>query len=141
MIEIKRFAGVFEALGHETRLAILQKLLLAGAEGVHAGAISEALCLPPSKLSFHLRCLTGVGLIESRRAGRHLYYAVRYAELSALIGFLADDCCAAVPTGCLPHCPTMNEKPSTEACGRISRSDEEGLQKEDDNEIPSTVEP
>ena len=98
-------AKAFEALSHEARLAIVRLLIPAGSGGVHAGAIAEALDLPANRLSFHLNRLTTAGLIESRREGRHLYYAVRYAQLGNLVRFLVDDCCAAAPEGCLPDCP------------------------------------
>jgi len=114
MIELTWSARAFEALGHEARLAILRRLIPAGPVGIHAGAIGEALELPANRLSFHLNRLTAAGLIESRREGRHLYYAVRYAELGALVGFLVDDCCAAAPAGCLPECPP--------ACGSPDRT-------------------
>ncbi len=105
MVEIRESAKAFEALGHEARLAILRRLIPAGPDGIPAGAIGAALGLPATRLSFHLNRLTAAGLIESRRQGRHLYYAVRYPALGALVGFLVDDCCAAAPRGCLPDCP------------------------------------
>jgi len=105
MIELNGSARAFEALGHQARLAILRHLIPAGPGGVHAGAIGEALGLPATRLSFHLNRLAAAALIESRREGRYLYYAVRYAELGALVGFLIDDCCARAPAGCLPGCP------------------------------------
>lgn len=105
MIESKWLATAFEALGHEARLAVLRTLIPAGPEGIPAGAIGEAIGLPANGLSFHLNRLTVAGLIESRREGRHLYYALRYPVLAGLVGFLVKDCCAAAPDGCLPECP------------------------------------
>lgn len=92
----------FEALAHETRLAVFRLLIPAGREGLPAGAIGERLGLPANSLSFHLGRLVNAGLIRNRRQGRHVYYAVEYVRLSALVGFLVDDCCAAVPEGCIP---------------------------------------
>ena len=105
MVELQESARAFEALSHEARLAILRQLIPAGPNGIHAGAIGAALGFPPTRLSFHLNRLAVAGLIESRREGRYLYYAVRYSALGALVGFLVNDCCAAAPTGCLPNCP------------------------------------
>lgn len=102
-----KHATMFEALSHEARLAIVRLLIPAGPTGVYAGAIAEALDLAPNRLSFHLNRLVAAGLIESRREGRHLYYLMRYAELGELVRFLADDCCAAAPDGCLPDCPQL----------------------------------
>ncbi len=105
MDEIRESARAFEALGHEARLAILRQLIPAGPDGIPAGAIGAALGLPATRLSFHLNRLAVAGLIESRREGRYLYYAVRYSALGALVGFLVNDYCAAAPSGCLPDCP------------------------------------
>lgn len=129
MIEFIKQAKTFEALSHESRLSILRLLIPSGPDGVHAGAIAEALKLPANRLSFHLTRLTTAGLIESRREGRHLYYVVRYSELAGLVRFLIDDCCAAAPRECLPECPGM---PVTvpgagrSACGAGNREHRKG---------------
>jgi DNA-binding transcriptional ArsR family regulator len=107
MIEMMSSAVAFEALGHESRLAIIRRLIPAGPRGVHAGAIAKALNLPPTRLSFHLNRLVMAGLIESRREGRRLYYAVQYPVLGGVVRFLIDDCCGAAPEGCLPDCPGL----------------------------------
>ena len=114
MIELKQPAKAFEALSHEARLSILRLLIPAGPEGVHAGAIAQALDLPANRLSFHLNRLAIAGLIDRRREGRHLYYVVRYAQLGTLVRFLVDDCCGAAPDGCLPDCPGMPATTATE---------------------------
>lgn len=110
MIEKSDAARLFEALAHEARLAILRRLIPAGPRGMPAGAIGTALGLAPTRLSFHLGRLTAAGLIESRREGRNLYYAVRYEALAAVVRFLVDDCCAEAPEGCLPECPPSPAK-------------------------------
>ncbi len=97
----------FEALSHETRLAVFRLLIPAGPEGLAAGVIGERLDVPPNSLSFHLGRLANAGLVSARREGRHLYYAVHYRRVSALIGYLVNDCCAEAPAGCLPDCPTV----------------------------------
>jgi ArsR family transcriptional regulator len=96
----------FEALAHETRLAVMRLLIPAGPAGFAAGDISERLRLPPNGLSFHLARLVQAGLVTARPAGRQIFYAARYEQLSALVGFLVEDCCAQAPSGCLPGCPT-----------------------------------
>lgn len=118
MIETRQAAAVFEALAHEARLAILRRLIPVGPEGLPAGAIGAALGLAPTRLSFHLGRLSAAGLVESRRDGRHLYYAVRYAALGVLVGFLVEDCCAAAPEGCLPECPA----PASARCTRQTQT-------------------
>ncbi len=98
----------FEALAHETRLAVFRLLIPAGREGLPAGVIGEQLGLPPNRLSFHLGRLANAGLVSARREGRHLYYAVQYPRVAALIGYLVNDCCAEAPAGCLPDCPSVS---------------------------------
>lgn len=102
-------ARAFEALSHEARLAVFRLLIPIGPAGLAAGTVSEKLGLAPNVLSFHLGRLTGAGLLRSRRQGRNLYYAVDYAHLGELAGFLADDCCAAAPEGCLAGCPPSGD--------------------------------
>lgn len=98
--------AAFEALAHETRLAVLRLLIPAGPDGLAAGEISERIGLPPSALSFHLARLVQANLVTARRAGRQIYYAARYERLTALLRFLVEDCCAGAPSGCLPGCPS-----------------------------------
>lgn len=96
----------FEALGHDTRLAIFRLLIPAGRDGLAAGEISRRLDLPPNALSFHLARLVYADLVTARRVGRQIFYAAAYERLSELLRFLLDDCCADAPSGCLPDCPT-----------------------------------
>lgn len=119
MFEARQAARVFEALAHEARLAVLRRLIPAGPEGLPAGAIGAALGLAPTRLSFHLGRLRAAGLVESRREGRHVHYAVRYAALGALVGFLVEDCCAGAPEGCLPECPA----PAPARCARQTQTE------------------
>lgn len=113
-MESLELVKAFEALSHETRLAVFWLLIPTGRDGLPAGSIGERLGLPANSLSFHLGRLVNAGLIRSRRQGRHLYYAIDYARLAEIVGFLADNCCAAVPEGCLPECPGA---PSTSGRG------------------------
>ena len=100
-------AKAFEALAHETRLAVFRLLIPAGTDGWPAGVIGERLGLAPNNLSFHLGRLANAGLVSARRQGRHIYYAVDYPRVAALVGFLVDDCCAGAPEGCLAECPSV----------------------------------
>lgn len=96
----------FEALAHESRLAVLRLLIPVGPEGLSAGDISQRVGLPPNALTFHLSRLVQADLVIARRMGRQIFYAVRYERLTALVRFLIEDCCASAPSGCLPGCPT-----------------------------------
>src|SRR5690242_18246284 len=66
------------ALAHEHRLTVFRLLVQAGPEGRAAGAIAEALEMPPSSLSFHLAHLTRAGLIQQRRESRSLIYSADF---------------------------------------------------------------
>ena len=81
------------ALAQESRLSIFRLLIQAGSAGMAAGAIGEALDLPPATLSFHLAGLTRAGLAKSRQVGRFVFYSADYAAMNALVGFLTENCC------------------------------------------------
>lgn len=103
-METSDAATIFDALAHETRLAVYRMLIPVGPGGLPAGTVGTRLGLPANSLSFHLHRLMTAGLIGRRQEGRHLYYAVDYARLTAVRAFLSEDCCAAAPAGCLPEC-------------------------------------
>ena len=84
----------FAAISQETRLRIVRLLVVAGADGLAAGAIAEKLGgAASSRISFHLSQLENAGLIESRRNGRSIIYSVIFSTLSDLVAFLMHDCC------------------------------------------------
>ncbi len=89
-------ADTIEALGalaHESRLALFRLLVQAGARGMAAGEIADALNIPNSSLSFHLAHLTRAGLIRQTRQSRSLIYCADYAAMNALVGYLMENCC------------------------------------------------
>lgn len=90
------------ALAQEHRLATFRLLVQAGAEGMAAGALAEQLGLPASSMSFHLAQLSHANLIAQRRDGRSLIYSANYDAMTALLGYLTENCCAgstcALPT-------------------------------------------
>lgn len=88
------------ALAQEHRLAAFRALVQAGADGLSAGALAEALQLPKSSLSFHLAQLTNAGLIRQQRQGRSLIYSADYNAMNALMGYLTENCCAGA--ACVP---------------------------------------
>ncbi len=92
------------ALAHDRRLALFRALVVAGADGMAAGAIARALAVPPSSLSHHLGLLEAAGLVHARRAGRSLIYAADFAAMRALIGFLLEDCCRGFAPSPAPAC-------------------------------------
>jgi DNA-binding transcriptional ArsR family regulator len=90
------------ALAQETRLAIFRLLVEAGPDGMNAGAIAEALDLPPATLSFHVAQLARAGLAVSRQEGRFIYYSANFEAMDGLIAFLTDNCCQGGGQ-CLPR--------------------------------------
>ena len=88
------------ALSQETRLRIFRLLVEQGPQGLYAGAISEALALPPATLSFHVAHLVRAGLVSSRQEGRFIFYAAGFAAMDDLIAYLTDNCCQGGQ--CLP---------------------------------------
>ena len=87
----------FAALSQETRLSIVRTLVIAGPEGLAAGAIAERMGVSPSNVSFHLKELERSGLISQRRESRSIVYNASYDTLADLVTFLMEDCCAGHP--------------------------------------------
>ena len=83
-------------------MQIIRLLVMAGPEGMAAGALGEKLGAASPKMSFHLSHLEQAGLITSRRDGRSIRYSIQVAALSELIGFLMRDCCQGQPEICGP---------------------------------------
>ena len=92
-METKQAIQSLSALAQESRLSIFRLLVQAGPVGMAAGAIGEALDLPPATLSFHLAGLTRAGLAQSRQEGRFVIYSADYATMNSLVGFLTENCC------------------------------------------------
>ncbi|MBD8566218.1 helix-turn-helix transcriptional regulator [Oxalobacteraceae sp. CFBP 13730] len=90
----KQALGSFAAIAQDTRLRIVRMLVVAGADGMAAGAINEKLGESTgSRVSFHLSQLEQAGLVASRRVGRSIIYSVIFSALSDLVAFLMHDCC------------------------------------------------
>ncbi len=96
------------ALAQESRLEVFRLLVQAGPEGLPAGRIGDSLGLPSATLSFHLSQLRQAGLITYQRQGRSLIYAVEFAAMNELIGYLTENCCRgdAASCGLAPCAPT-----------------------------------
>jgi ArsR family transcriptional regulator, arsenate/arsenite/antimonite-responsive transcriptional repressor len=99
------------ALAQESRLAIFRLLVQRGPDGVAAGAIGEKLKIPPATLSFHLQQLMRADLIEQRRESRSLIYSAKFASMSALVGYLTENCCGGAAS-CGPVCDVAEEVPT-----------------------------
>lgn len=67
-------AGIFQALGHPTRIAIVE--ILRDGE-MMAGRLIERLGLEQANASQHLTLLRSRGILVNRKEGSHVYYSVR----------------------------------------------------------------
>ncbi len=88
------------ALAQEHRLRIFRLLVKVGPSGLPAGQIATRIGIAPSALSFHLAQMERAGLLLSRRAQRHIYYAVSVEGTRRLLAFLTEDCCQGRPEMC-----------------------------------------
>jgi DNA-binding transcriptional ArsR family regulator len=92
--------AALSALAQDSRLDAFRLLVQAGPEGMPAGQIGERLGLPSATLSFHLNQLRQAGLVSFRREGRSLIYRAEYPAMTALLGYLTDNCCRGDPAAC-----------------------------------------
>ena len=81
------------ALAQPVRLQVFRCLVVAGPEGLTPGALVEAIGVPATSLSFHLKELTHAGLVSQERQGRNLIYRAAFEQMNALLGYLTDNCC------------------------------------------------
>src|ERR1700685_3556261 len=88
------------ALAHEHRLAIFRLLVERGPAGLPAGKIAERVGLVPSSLTFHLQSLQRARIIAQRRESRQLIYSTDFSAMTALVGYLTENCCADSAAEC-----------------------------------------
>ncbi len=100
--------SALSALAQPARLRVFRALVVAGPQGMTPGALAEALDVPASTLSFHLKELTHAGLTTQQRDGRSLIYRAAFDQMNGLMGYLTANCCAG--EGCIeatvPACTT-----------------------------------
>ena len=88
------------ALAQDARLDVFRLLVQAGPDGMPAGAVASALDLAPNTLTFHFDRLRMARLVSVRRDGRSMIYAAQFETMTALLGFLTENCCGGAP--CAP---------------------------------------
>lgn len=90
------------ALGQDTRLDVFRLLVKAGADGLLAGEIGQALDVRQNTLSSNLAILLNAGLVRNSREGRAIRYFAEMEGMRALLAFLMEDCCGGRPELCQP---------------------------------------
>jgi len=93
-MNIEQAAKQLEALGNSTRLQVYRTLVRAGHSGLPVGRLQEKLGIPASTLSHHLHRLILTGLVTQERQATTLISRANYPAMDALLGFLANECCA-----------------------------------------------
>ena len=96
--------AALSALASEARLAVFRLLVKRGPDGYTPSELIDRLEVPAPTLSFHLKELVRAGLIVSRRDGRNLYYSPDLERMSALVGFLTENCCSLADEACGTDC-------------------------------------
>ena len=102
MMQEPTAVALLAALAQGMRLRIFRALVGAGPVGLTPGALSAALAVPGSTLSFHLKELMRAGLVSQERDGRHLIYRPSIDQMNALLNYLTAHCCQGGPDCALP---------------------------------------
>ncbi|MBX9794175.1 MAG: metalloregulator ArsR/SmtB family transcription factor [Burkholderiaceae bacterium] len=92
-MEEAEVVSALAALAQSARLRVFRALVVAGPQGMTPGGLAEALAVPASTLSFHLKELMHAGLISQQRDGRSLIYRAAFDRMNALMGYLTANCC------------------------------------------------
>jgi len=82
----------FESLASGPRLDIFCLLVRSGSEGRVAGEIAEALGLPATNLSFHLKAMLGSGLVTVQPEGRYQRYRANVPHMLRVLAFVMENC-------------------------------------------------
>lgn len=99
-LESSDAVALLGALAQPTRLEIFRLLMRYRPHGLAAGDIGRLLAVAHNTLSSHLGALEQVGLLASRREGRHIIFAAQAPRADALLAFLSDACCTEGPVPC-----------------------------------------
>jgi len=101
-MKLEKASAQLAALGNPIRLKIYRLLVRAGDKGLTVGTVQDKLGMPASSLSHHIKELAGTGLITQEREATALICRAHYPSMTALIGYLSDECCADGASVCGP---------------------------------------
>ena len=88
--EAQELERLFRALGDRHRVKILNLLVQAGGAAVCVCEFVPALGLAQPTVSYHLKQLTNVGLLERERRGTFAYYRLSPGALARVRGLLLE---------------------------------------------------
>lgn len=90
-------AEMFQVLAHADRLCVIRALVAAGPSGLAAGEIAALIGASPSRTSFHLNALAGIGFLRRERQAQSLRYSADFARMADLLAYFMQDCCKNAP--------------------------------------------
>ena len=96
-MDINTATRALAALAQPRRLRLFRHLVAAGRAGATPQELLGAAKVANATLSFHLKALVDAKLITQERLGRHRVYRACFDEISALLAYLAEDCCQGQP--------------------------------------------
>ncbi len=79
-MKLSKVAEIFEGLAYPVRLEILE--LLEDGKSYAVGEILKEVKIEPSLLSHHLKKMKNIGIIDSVRQGRNIYYKLALKEIT-----------------------------------------------------------
>ncbi|RYF55799.1 MAG: ArsR family transcriptional regulator [Comamonadaceae bacterium] len=79
---------VLKAIAQETRLRIIELLQQKNSSGLPAGVIAASLDILPNLISFHLKELSGAGILLKKTVGRNIIYSVDAQFLESFFIYL-----------------------------------------------------
>jgi len=86
---------VFESLGSSLRLDLFCVLVQAGEVGRVAGELADALEIPATNLSFHLKAMLAANLVTVRQEGRFLRYRANVPHMLRVLAYVMENCARA----------------------------------------------
>ncbi|WP_040854850.1 metalloregulator ArsR/SmtB family transcription factor [Phyllobacterium sp. YR531] len=115
-MDTEKALEAFGAISQRSRLDILRLLVKAGADGIAAGEIADAIQGKQNTTSTNLAILTRSGLIAASREGRSVIYRADYSGIGALLAFLLEDCCGGRAEICGPLLQTLSDDKRRSCC-------------------------
>jgi len=86
LISYEKCTEILKAIAHPTRLEILSRL--DKQDGCNVSRIQEAIGLPQSTISQHLKILKNAGVLTSKRKGTVVCYKIKNIEVMKIIEVL-----------------------------------------------------